>query len=42
VTSPGISIQDEWKGEFEPHEVAFLADWLGEQLGAKYNIQVHD
>ncbi|MBC8072090.1 MAG: hypothetical protein IAG13_27465, partial [Deltaproteobacteria bacterium] len=39
---PGSSVQDEWAGVIEPVEVALLADWLGEKLGAKYRIKAYE
>jgi hypothetical protein len=38
---PGTSVRDEWSGDFEPSELGFLCDWLGEQLGATYRIKLY-
>lgn len=38
---PGTSFQDEWSGDFDPGELGFLSDWLGEQLGATYRVKLY-
>lgn len=38
---PGTSVRDDWSGDFEPSELGFLSDWLGEQLGATYRIRLY-
>jgi hypothetical protein len=38
---PGTSVRDDWSGDFEPSELEFLSDWLGEQLGATYRIKLY-
>ncbi len=38
---PGTSTRGEWSGDFEPSELGFLSDWLGEQLGATYRAKLY-
>jgi hypothetical protein len=38
---PGTSVRDDWSGDFEPSELGFLSDWLGEKLGATYRVKLY-
>ncbi len=41
-TGSEVRTRGPWRTTIEPSELQFLADWIGERLGARYRIERHD
>jgi len=42
TSASGLRCRNAWRTAIEPDELQFLADWIGEKLGARYRIERHD